>query len=98
MKRNNTPGPFPLHIQHDGERSVIVTAQGNQFAATHDPSAARLIAAAPELLEALIPLQAWAENERRRHSSDGEEGEADYMGWLADKARAAIAKAERGEG
>ena len=86
MNRISTPGPFPLHIQHDGERSVIVTAQGNQFAATYDPSAARLIAAAPELLDALRELCA--------DTYLADPINADRM----SKARAAIAKAERGEG
>lgn len=55
---------------------------------------ARLIAAAPELLSALEPLWAWAENERRKHRAAGEENEAAFMGEKADNARSAIAKAK----
>lgn len=55
---------------------------------------ARLIASAPDLLAALEPLAAWAENERRAHRDRNEENEAEYMGKLADDARAAIAKAK----
>jgi hypothetical protein len=48
-----TPGPFPLHTETNGEQIAIVTNQGNLYAKTFDPSAARLIAAAPDLLLAL---------------------------------------------
>lgn len=46
-------GPFPLHITQNDDAFVIVTNQGNHYAKTFDPSAARLIAAAPDLLDAL---------------------------------------------
>ena len=48
----NTPGPYPLTVRQ-GERFIIVTNQGNHYASTFDPAAARLISAAPELLAAL---------------------------------------------
>ncbi len=46
-------GPFPLHITQNDDHFVIVTSQGNHYAKTFDPSAARLISSAPELLSAL---------------------------------------------
>jgi hypothetical protein len=52
MKTQYTPGPFPLSIQSGGDHFVVVTNQGNHFASTHDPSAARLISSAPTLLNA----------------------------------------------
>ena len=88
MTHTHTPGPFPLHIQHDGERSVIVTAQGNQFAATYDPSAARLIAAAPELL-AHLKMLAFGISEGVAIPSGGA---------AVNAALESIAIAERGEG
>ena len=91
MTHTHTPGPFPLHIQHDGERYAIITAQGNHFATTHDPSAARLIAAAPELLE----IAQWVVDELpgviRAHCPLGV---PKAVAAVHDNARAAIAKAE----
>ena len=53
----HTPGPYPLkaeQVPNDGQaKYLVVTNQGNHFATTYDPTAARLIAAAPELLAAL---------------------------------------------
>ena len=54
---NRNKGPFPLHITQNDEHFVIVTNQGNHYAKTFDPSAARLIASAPDLLSALIALE-----------------------------------------
>lgn len=48
-----TPGPYPLKITQVDDLIVIVTNQGNLFANTFDPAAARLIVSAPELLMAL---------------------------------------------
>lgn len=53
MKTQNTPGPFPLSIMESGDHYVIVTNHGSHYAKTFDPSAARLISAAPDLLSAL---------------------------------------------
>jgi hypothetical protein len=50
---NHHKGPFPLHITQNDEHFVIVTNQGNHYAKTFDPSASRLICAAPDLLDAL---------------------------------------------
>ena len=53
---NQTPGPYPLTVTKVYDFFVIVTNQGNHFAKTFDPCAARLIAAAPDLLLALERL------------------------------------------
>jgi hypothetical protein len=61
----------------------------------HDEMAeneASLLAERDALREALEPLAAWAENERRKHRAANEENEAVYMGELADKARAALGR------
>jgi len=52
---NNTlhKGPYPLHITKNDDHFVVITNLGNHYAKTFDPSAARLIAAAPDLLDAL---------------------------------------------
>ena len=53
---NQTPGPYPLTVTKVDDFFVIVTNQGNHFAKTFDPCAARLIASAPDLLLALENL------------------------------------------
>ena len=50
---NPTPGPYPLTVTKVDDFFVIVTNQGNHFAKTFDPCAARLIVSAPEMLAAL---------------------------------------------
>ena len=82
MTHTHTPGPFPLHAETSGEKIVIVTNQGNLYANTFDPSAALLIASAPELLEALEMLMP---QEPRDADS--------YDRAMWENARAAIAKA-----
>lgn len=42
---------FPLGIIHDDDKLIVITSQGTHYATTYDPSAARLIAAAPDLLQ-----------------------------------------------
>lgn len=91
MTHTHTPGPFPLHIQSNGERYAITTAQGNHFATTHDPSAARLIAAAPELLAALREMVSMVEEMLPKV------GTCQWGMIAVENARSAIAKAERGE-
>jgi len=82
MTPTHTQGQFPLHVETSGEQIAIVTNQGNLYAKTFDPSAALLIAAAPELLEALEMLM------------PQEPREADsYDRAMWDNARAAIANA-----
>ena len=51
--QNHTPGPFPLHTIKNEDHFVIVTNHGSHYAKTFDPSAARLISSAPDLLSAL---------------------------------------------
>jgi hypothetical protein len=46
-------GPYPLEITKNDDHFVIITSQGTHYAKTFDPSAARLIASAPDLLSAL---------------------------------------------
>lgn len=65
----NAPGPYPLDYEYEASGKITVrTAQGTHYASTYDPSAARLITAGPDLLEALqnlendddsIPAHAW---------------------------------------
>jgi hypothetical protein len=54
-----TPGPYPLKITQVDDLFVIVTNQGNHYAKTFDPAAARLIVSAPELLAALEGIIQW---------------------------------------
>jgi len=82
MIHTHTPGPFPLHAETSGEQIAIVTNQGNLYAKTFDPSAALLIAAAPDLLEA---LQMLVPQEPRETDS--------YDRAMWENARAAIEKA-----
>lgn len=42
---------FPLGIIHSDDKLIIITSQGSHYATTYDPSAARLISAAPDLLQ-----------------------------------------------
>jgi hypothetical protein len=44
---------FPLGIIHNDDKLIVITSQGTHYATTYDPSAARLISAAPDLLSAL---------------------------------------------
>jgi len=86
---NHNKGPFPLHITQNEEHFVIVTNQGNHYAKTFDPSAARLISCAPDLLSALQEAYnaiAWDIPGGNLSDTDSEA--------LLDTIRAAIAKAE----
>lgn len=49
---NNTlhKGPLPLEIIKSDDKLIVITNHGTHYATTHDPSAARLISAAPDLL------------------------------------------------
>jgi hypothetical protein len=77
------PGPFPLQIEKQGERLAVVTSQGNLFASTFCPMAARWIAALPELKQALEDFVLLADIEEN-------------SGPLANQARAALAKLKGG--
>jgi hypothetical protein len=70
-------GPFPLHITQNEDHFVIITSQGNHYAKTFDPSAARLIAAAPDLLDLLEAAVA-------RVQIANEEGNPILSAWLPD--------------
>jgi len=89
---NNTPhaGPFPLRITKNDDHFVIVTNHETHYAKTFDPSAARLISAAPDLLSA---LQAFVDNiEQIIGLSDfGNPSESDFP---LNEAREAIRKAK----
>lgn len=85
------PGPFPLRFSAAETPlggTVIITAQGNHYATTYDPEAARMIVAAPDILQSLSALLWQWDN----HGT--------LMGMALQDARAAIARAtrERGEG
>jgi len=84
---NNTPhaGPFPLRITKNNDQFVVITNQGNHYASTHDPSAARLISAAPDLLSALDSLL----NKINAHGLENK-----HMIATIEKAELAIAKAK----
>jgi len=77
MNTTRNKGPFPLHITKNEDHSVIITSQGNHYAKTFDPSAARLIAAAPDLLDLL-------ESAVARVQIANEEGNPILSAWLAD--------------
>jgi len=101
MTTKHTPGPFPLTIQGRGP-FIIATNQGNHYATTHDPEAARLIAAAPDLLAALETLHLAYVEEMLNFYGLAEDSLSDLdmepeERAAIDRARAAIAKA-RGEG
>ena len=88
MKTNKTMHtPWPLPLKMDCGRTfgmyVVVTNQGNHYATTYDPGAARMIVAAPELLNALKLAQDMLNN-------------ASIYGGASEVIRAAIAKAEGG--
>ena len=89
---NHTPGPYPLTVRKVDDFFVVVTNQGNHFAKTFDPCAARLISASPELLVALEIVLS---------STCGDVGDDGYDGCIRieakalERVRAAIAKATR---
>ena len=61
MTTTPTPDPYPLTTilypsDKSGDKFVIITNQGNLYAMTYDPQAARMIQAGPELLATLIEL------------------------------------------
>jgi hypothetical protein len=89
---NNTPhaGTFPLRITKNDDQFVVITNQGNHYASTHDPSAARLIAAAPDLLFALEGLMKRAVRDAEHYDPDGP-----IWDFISD-ASDAICKAKRG--
>ena len=90
----HTRGPFPL-VMHksdsDNVPHLVITNQGNHFASTYDPSAARLIAAAPDLLAACkAARESLVEAKEMLNSC----GVALGMGLTFQRLETAIAKAE----
>jgi hypothetical protein len=87
-EQKHTPGPWQVaHDWHDEDESLDymrVVADSCVIANTILEDDARLIAAAPELLEALKLIAEWADS--GRHEED--------FSAIGNKARAAIAKAE----
>lgn len=100
----HTPGPWIAVWREDlgkfrigpdnGDMPVAGTV--NQGDREHEEANARLIASAPELLEALKQMVAamWQHFE---YNHDGDDEDYDFCQRAIDKARAAIAKAERGQ-
>jgi len=74
-------GPFPLLITCNEDHFLITTIQGNHYAKTFDPSAAFLIAAAPDLLQVVEDYVLLCDLH-------------DYVGAVPDAARAALRKAK----
>ena len=77
MKNTLHKGPYPLHITKNDDHFVVITNLGNHYAKTFDPSAARLIAAAPDLLDLLEAAVA-------RVQIANEEGQSILSAWLPD--------------
>lgn len=63
MNKTTKRGPYPLEITKNDDYFVIITNLGYHYAKTFDPSAARLIAAAPDLLDALKGAVGYVEME-----------------------------------
>ena len=110
----HTPGPwvFEDYSQEEPEFFVVPATYFGTVAKTGNEADARLIAAAPEMLEALRLHKAWADSERAGPDYGGQtrdshpDGERIWRAWwdnqldLCDRANratdAAIAKAEGG--
>jgi hypothetical protein len=96
--KSHTPGPFPLKITKADDFFVIITNQGNHYAKTFDPTAAHLIASAPEMLEIIRALLPHASNEWERlddlvhRGSRESENAATELDNLIDRAREIVAK------
>lgn len=91
MSAKHTPGPWTIRKSLSGSGLLIIhSPQDSGLAATRREQDATLIAAAPELLEA---LKTTAGNIRSLHSSTGGELYAAYTEWLKT-VEAAIKKAE----
>lgn len=82
---------FPLGIIHNDDKLIIITSQGTHYATTYDPSAARLISAAPDLLSA---LQWFADELPEIIRQYCPEGVPTKVGEAHEAARNAIAKAK----
>lgn len=96
----HTPGPWNLHPKfgkpvvgidvQDGGPLIPIAEEVQGYDMQQARANARLIAAAPDLLDALLAEQEW-----RAREADGEiDPEWNYERMVGDKRRAAIAKAE----
>ena len=74
-------GPFPLLITCNEDHFLITTIQGNHYAKTFDPSAAFLIASAPDLLQVVEDYVLLCDLH-------------DYVGAAPDAGRVALRKAK----
>lgn len=100
MDAQHTPGPWGIESCYDGGRTICEMRSAERLVCVNatedaDPRGyyatdanARLIAAAPDLLAALLLLKSWVDNWSPDFTNDPE--------WPGDaeKIRAAIAKAE----
>lgn len=103
-KTSHTPGPWEAKPTgpwdgwdgwsvEDAFGSVVCDAHGSQFSGTREANA-RLIAASPDLLEALQSVWLWAENQSDAQSKGGHETfDLMMLREQRDIARAAIARA-----
>lgn len=83
---------FPLStLQAPSGLHVIVTAQGNHFAQTHDPAAAALIQSAPDLLGALRVIAKQSRN--AAETFPNAPGRGDFL-QIAAIAESLLAKSE----
>lgn len=89
----HTPGPW--HLSTDGFTTMITDANGDEVYIGANEANARLIAAAPELLEALQDIANHHEHQRDLWSSEecADADQARYHEEQRDVAIAAIAKA-----
>ena len=94
----HTPGPLPLKMDvgRMSDQYVIVTNQGNHYATTYDPSAARVILAAHDMLRALKTAEAFYVSELEDLGGCDHPVNICVCGVVAelDDLRAAIQKAE----
>jgi hypothetical protein len=85
MSTHHTPGPWKIGAYESGQVAVD-RANGTEVTGFIDPADAQLIAAAPDLLDALRQVVAVYDGNHVGH----------IVGMSFDKARAAIAKATGG--
>ena len=106
----HTPGPWHVEPEKDGTCVMAgdyyitdtIDAAGGDSDDTTQHANARLIAAAPDLLDACLTLLAWDEAENNAEAFDKDQGKAwrERQALCAasfDKARAAIQKATGGQ-
>jgi hypothetical protein len=90
MKKTLHKGPYPLMITKHDDAFVIISDHATHYATTFDPSAARLIAAAPDLLNALKALMQRSTKDAEHYAPDGNEPIWAFISDASD----AIAKAD----